>query len=770
MKLERNSPDESPLTYSLCRGYRSMKKPLLFVAMMIAAAACGALAAHAEETRVWRQSGYEDFEKGTPTGVAIRSDGKVVLAPRFREVAAPDAAYLWTVRRDSVGNLFAAGGTNAKVFRIDPAGKVSVVFESQELAVQALAIDAKNNLYAATSPDGKVYRIQPAAAGKPEVFFDPQTRYIWDLALDPSGNLYVATGDKGEIFRVKPDGKGESFYKSEETHVRALAWSPQGYLLAGTEPNGLLLRITPAGQGFVLYETPRREVSALSVDAAGSIYVGAIGEKVRVPAVPTVVPQIPSVPAVTTVIVPASGQATITTTPQQPTLGPAFVPFPVLPGGSDVYRVAADGFPQKIWSSREDLVYGLVSWRAGTLLVATGNRGQIVGVESQDLFQVLAKTSAAQVTGFVTTPEGKTYLCTANPGKIFELAQEYETEGSLLSDVFDAKIFSQWGRMRWWGDDGATDSGVTFFTRSGNTSNPENNWSPWAGPLSFAGGERTSSPKARFIQWKAVFKSRATNTPSLSWVELAYLPRNVAPQIDSIVVQAPGVKVQEFPVQPQQPSVQLTLPEGGGPGSTRKKQEQLNAPRFESPPQAILQKGTQSVLWSARDENEDELVFAIYYRGEGEKNWKLLKDKLTEKYYTWDSTTMADGGYYLKIVASDAPSNPPELALKDEKTSERFEIDNTPPAVLNLRYERTKGGVKVLFDARDSYSPIKLAEYSLDADDWLALTPEGGTTDSPRETYAFELKSLAAGEHTIAVRLTDRLDNVSTSKLTFSLP
>ncbi len=754
-----------------------MKRSLFLAAVMIGSAyACCILPAHAEQTRFWKQSSYDDFDKGTAKGVAIRSDGKVVLAPKFREVAAPDAAYLWAVRRDSKGNLYAAGGTSAKVFRLDASGKVTVIFQSQELAVQALAIDGRDSLYAGTSPDGKVYRIQPD--GKAEVFFDPKTRYIWDLAFDASGNLYVATGDKGEIFRVKPDGKGESFYRSEEAHIRVLAWSREGSLLAGTEPNGLLLRISLTGQGFVLYETPRKEISALAVDSAGNIYVGAIGEKAKAPAIPGMPPAMPGIPSVsTTVVVPASGQATITAAPQQIPTIPPFAPFPVMPGGSDVFRIAPDGFPQRIWSSRDDLVYGLGPWRDGQVLVATGNRGEIVAIESEDLFQNLARTSAAQVTGLASAVDGKTYACTANPGKVFELEPEYETEGSLISQVFDAKIFSQWGRIRWWGDDGATDGAVTLFTRSGNTSNPESNWSPWAGPYSQAAGPATggagevaSSPKARFLQWKAVFKSRAGKTPTLSWVELAYLPRNVAPQIDTIVVQAPGIKVQGFPGQPPQPSAQLSLPEGGGPGSTRRKQDQTTAPRFEPPPQAVTQKGMQSVLWSAHDDNEDDLIFSIYYRGESEKNWKLLKDKLTEKFYTWDSTTMADGAYYLKIVASDSPSNPPELAATGEKTSDRFESDSTPPAASNLRYEKTKTGIKILFDARDSYSPIKLAEYSLDAGEWLELVPSGTTTDSPQESYTFELKSLAPGEHTVAVRVSDRFDNVSTSKLTFTAP
>ncbi|MGH9593546.1 MAG: two-component regulator propeller domain-containing protein, partial [Bryobacteraceae bacterium] len=203
-----------------------------------------ALPALAEHTRWWRQSTFEEFDKGTAKGVALRSDGKFFLAPRFAEFADANLAYLLAIRADSRGNLFAAGGSNAKVLRLDATGKTTTVFESQELAAQALAVDAAGNLYVGTSPDGKVYKVTPS--GQSSVYFDPKTKYIWDLAMDKDGTLYVATGDTGKIFVVAPDGKGQVFYSSEETHIRSLALDASGNLLAGTEPSGLVLRIPKA--------------------------------------------------------------------------------------------------------------------------------------------------------------------------------------------------------------------------------------------------------------------------------------------------------------------------------------------------------------------------------------------------------------------------------------------------------------------------------------------------------------------------------------------
>ncbi|HEX2715557.1 MAG TPA: hypothetical protein VHM88_25525 [Candidatus Acidoferrales bacterium] len=731
----------------------------------------------AEHTRHWRQSTYEEFEKGTPKGVALRSDGKLALAPRFVPFADPNAAYLWSLRADSKRNLYAAGGSNAKVLRFDAKGSASTVFESAEMTAQALALDAQDNLYVGTSPDGKVYKITPS--GEKKVFFEPKTKYIWDLVVSADGTLYVATGDKGEIFAVKPDGSGQVFYTSEETHIRALALDAKGNLLAGTEPNGLILRISNAPaesgksrQAFVLYETSRKEITALLVDRAGNTYAAAIGEKQK-PG--TTFPRLPiTQPTPAGATAPGQENASVVAAAapaQQPT---PFVPFPPLVS-SAAYRLSPDGAPEELWSSREDLVYALGLSPTGKLLLGTGNRGVVVQLEGNNIFSSLVKTASSQVTGFVEGPGGKVYLCTANPGKVFTLGPDDEPEGSFESQTHDARIFSRWGRLEWWGESNSGEA-AALYIRSGNTSNPEKNWSPWAGPYNKGKGEKVSCPPARFVQWKAVLRGSGGPAPTLSWVSLAYLPKNVAPMIDAIVLQDPGVRVQGTLAAPtgttgSQP-VQVRMPPSATSqaGGFTIQAQPASTQRFETPPQGFTQKGYQAVVWSARDDNDDDLTFTLYYRGEGEKNWKLLKDKIEHKFYSWDTSTMPDGAYYLKIVASDAPSNPPEDALTAERESERFEVDNTPPIVENLRAEPASPDIRVRFDARDSFSDISRAEYSLDADDWKLIFPVGQLTDAPQESYELMLRGLAAGEHTLAVRVHDQFENSATAKVTFSVP
>jgi len=754
---------------------------------------CG-LVTRAEHTRRWRSSTYEEFLKGKANGVAVRSDGRLELAPKFALIADADASYLWSLRTDPKGVLYAAAGSPAKVFRFDTAGKPTTVFDSGDLSAQAIAFDPQGNLYVGTSPDGKVYRV--SSSGEKSVFFDPKTKYIWDLAFSPDGTLYVATGDKGQIFAVNPSGNGELFYSSDEAHIRTLAFDPGGNVIAGTEPNGRVLRVShantkyprpikspdkslPAAQGFVLYETAKREVTALAITPDGTIYVSAIGEKQR-----------SATPAPSAVFVTPQGTTTITnapgTSPAQSTAPTVFLPFPPVVSSS-IYRISANGAPDELWSSREDLVYSLGLGADGRLLAGTGNNGALLAIDSKGVFAQLAKSGSAQITGISRDKNGKVFICTANPGKVFSVGPEFEAEGTYESRSFDAQNFSQWGRLEWWSPRTApstpsaakkssthdTEPRVEFFARSGNTEDPGREWSTWYGPYTRSGVDM-EIPPARFAQWKAVIHGGQPGD-GVDWASLAYLPRNVAPVIEGIAIQEPGVRANAANIisTGQPTTVTLKLPPAPNTSGLIITQSST-PPRFEPPPQGFQQKGYATVLWTAHDDNDDELRYAVYYRGEHEQDWKLLKDKLEQKFYSWDATSFPDGAYYLKIVATDAPSNPPATALTAERISERFEVDNTPPVIEHLQAEfraadQVSSSIAVKFTARDASSSVERAQYSLDGGDWILVSPAGNVSDAPEEHYEFTLSDPSAGEHTIAIRAYDRFENVGSAKATVTV-
>jgi hypothetical protein len=728
----------------------------------------------AEGTRTWEQSKFDELIKGTAKGVAVRSTGGLELAPAFTALSTTPSTYIWSIAADRAGNLYAAAGSPARVYRITPDGKSTVIFEPQELQVQALAVDKSGVIYAATNPDGKVYKIgdHPASSSKDKkatdkpsadslgsssIYFEPGTKYIWDLVLDDSGNLYVATGDHGEIFRVTPKGEHSIFFKSDEAHIRVMAFDGKGNLIAGSDGSGLVYRVSPNGEGFVLYSAPKKEITALAIDKTGNIYAAGVGEKHGGTGAPNFSSPVISIPPSSSASSAGSQSGiVITAAPAGPSSAAISFPIPGAgaAGGSEIYRIAPDGSPSRLWSSHEDIVYALAFDQRGRLLAGTGNRGHVFAISGEDEFTDLLKASATQVTAFANAPKGGLYASTSNLGKVFLLSATPESEGTYESDVFDAHIFSRWGRAEFRGA-----GNVELFARSGNVDNPDRNWSPWE-KIDPRKDSAVSVPPARFIQWKAVLRS-GDPAPRVESVTLNYLPKNVAPDFDDVTVQV-GVRYQSLP-----------KPTGGDMSAGSAQQ-----PHFDTPPPTTHDRDSIGVKWSVHDDNDDQMIYSVYYRGDGDTRWLLLKDNLTDKFYSFDASLLPDGGYTIKVVASDAPSHSPEQALTEEKESTRFEVDTTPPQIENLAASVEGDKIHVTFRAVDSFSNIKSAEYSIDAGEWQFVEPVGQLSDSKTESYDFRValpaanlttataKSAAAEqlEHVVVVRVYDRFDNMNSAK------
>jgi hypothetical protein len=755
--------------------------------------------AFAEGTRTWEQSKFDELTKGTATGVAIRSGGALALAPVFKSLYATPSTYIWAMAADDAGNVYVAAGAPARVYRITPDGKTTIIFEPKELQVQALRAAPGGAIYAATAPDGKVYKLEHKAGAKTRVdspqgsptnkdkdkdkddtdkdkdkekdaakppadpswssavYFEPGTKYIWDMALDKGGNLYIATGDHGEIYRVTAKGEHSVFFKSDETHIRVLRFDAQGNLIAGSDGSGLIYRISPAGEGFVLYSAPKKEITALAIDREGNIYAAAVGEKrsgggssssgmaAALLSIGSATP-----PAATAPQTPGIAIAPAPGTPQM--AGPFPFPGGGASGGSDVYRIAPDGSPARLWTSHEDIVYALAFDSEGRLLAGTGNRGHIFAITGLDDFSDLLKAPASQVTAFAKAPGGGLYAATSNLGKVFVLGPGPEVEGRYESDVFDAKIFSRWGRAEFRGA-----GGVDLYARSGNVDNPDRNWSPWR-KIDVAKNQETGIPAARYAQWKAVLHA-GTVAPGVESVTLNYLPKNAAPEIDDVTVQI-GVKYQPLPKMPGNTA---------GSDSSGSSFGGSSGIHFDSPTPSSHDRDSVGVKWSAHDDNDDQLVYSLYYRGDGETRWLLLKDNLTDKAYSFDASLLPDGGYTVKVVASDAPSHSPGEALTASKESRRFEVDTTPPRIENLSASLEGGQIHVMFRAGDGFSAIKRAEYSVDAGEWRYVEPVGQLSDARIENYDFKValdteKDATASEHIVVVRVYDRYDNMGAAK------
>ena len=713
----------------------------------------------AVETHLWDQSDLSEFARGTANKLSIRSDGHLTLAPTSRELDSTSVPYLWAIAQDSKGTVYYAGGAPTgvatKIFALPHGSKGRVFAEVPGLEVHALAVDSQDRLYAAVLPDAKIYRIDNN--GKSQLFFDPKCKYVWAMAFDRSGALFVATGDAGLIYRVTPDGKGAKFYDSQETHARSMIIDSNGNLIVGTEPSGLVLRITPKGESFVLYQTNKREVTAVA-EHNGLIYAASVGNRTAPVTVTGPAPVLPSNPApINPTGAPRSGTNPPSLPPSVGSLSAA------VSGGSELYRIEKDGYAERIWRSNTDLAYAIAFDSTGKPLLGTGNKGIIDRIDSNQLSTQLLNLPPTQITAFLAGHDGLIYVATGNVGNLYSMASSLESSGSLTSEVLDANDFTYWGKAHW---TSTTRGGpIMLETRSGNLSNPETNWSPWAKVNMTREGGQVSSPPARFLQYRVTLNcSTGSESPELSAIDIAYLPKNIAPKIGGIEIapfnyrQAPTTSPLERAIAASGSPASLTLPAVG------QKRSAVNLSALEVAAASTLQynKGYVTVRWTANDANNDLLSFKVEIRLQNGGSWRVLKEKLQDRYYAFDGTAFPDGKYTARITATDAPGNVQAEALTDTLESDSFTIDNTPPEITDLK-SNGNGMAKhqISFAAKDALSWIDKTEYSLNGSDWMLLQPVNKVTDSQSLTYQFEVD----GGQAVAIRVFDENDNVAVKQV-----
>jgi len=716
---------------------------------------CAAATVYAATPTFWEVSTEAEFLRGEIENLSIDSFGRLTLGPTATPVYETNAPFVWTVLAAPDGSLYAGSGNEGQVYRINASGQGSVFFDTEELEVHALALAPAGGLYVGTSPNGRIYKVDASGIGT--VFFDPTDRYIWSLAVDGSGNLFAATGDKGVIYKITPDGTGSPFYATRAAHAMTLAFDRQGQLLAGTESPGRVLRLDQSGKPFVLLDSSYNEIRTLRVGADGSIYAAAV--RARPPTVPAPSPGAPApttsvlTPSVSTEItVVTVGDAQVAT--QQP--GTSSPPRSGQPTGA-LYRILPDGGWDLLWESRSDTPYDVAIEPAGTVLIATGNTGKIYRLAGDPYEPTLiARANAQQVTSLLLQSEGRVLVATSNPGKLLRLSAARAERGTYTSDVRDAQTVALWGAIRWM-DSTPSGSRLDIATRSGNTNTPDETWSDWSAAYVDRDGSPITSPRARYLQWRAQLTTGRGGAPMLTSVTAAYLPRNLRPRVTAVTVHPPGTVFQRpFPTDPEIAGFEAGLPDrptGQTPGTT-------SSPSLG---RRTYEKGLLTFVWRADDDNGDDLSYDVFYRREGEAAWKPLKRDITEEILVWDTTSVPNGRYTVRVIASDAPSNSPSTALSGARESTSFEVDNVPPVITVTSVRRENGRAVITVDVRDAHSSVQRVDYSLDGDKWQTIYPRDGIADSRFEQFELVLEGEAASRGVI-LRATDMLNNTTSAR------
>jgi hypothetical protein len=731
----------------------------------VAAALAATAVLSASAPTFWTVSTQVDFLKGDVDNLSIDSDGRIFLGPATTQVAETSAPFLWTIIAGPDGTLWAGTGNEGQVLKIGRDGKTSNFFDAAEMEVHALAPAPNGGLYVGTSPDGRIYRVSADGTSKP--FFDPEDKYIWAMATAPDGSVYAATGEKGNIYKIAPDGKGSVFYKTNTTNVVTLAIDKSGNLLAGTESPGRIFRIGRDGKAFVLLDSPFKEIHAIKLADDGTIYAAAFsgtpgGEDRSAPSINTPTPPeprapVPSVSAEITAITVVDASSGVSA-------GSSSSSSRARNAKGAIYRIRPDGLWDTLWEAQDDWPFDLLIEGNGALLVGTGKEGKMFRLSGDPARATLvARAAARQVTSLIRDGAGRIVAATSNPGKVFSLASTRANLGTYDSDIRDAGTVATWGAIRWRA--AAKPGEVEVFTRSGNTATPDETWSAWSKGYTVDTGEKITSPNARYLQWRAVLKAIAGSTgPTLTSVTTAYLPRNLRPVVSSITVHPPGTVFQR-PFSTGELEIagfEDNTSDGRSPSQSSSSSSSSPTPAAPALGRKVYQKGLQTFVWKADDDNDDRLQYDVFYRREGETAWKPLKRNLWDPIVVWDTTSVPDGTYYVKVAASDAPSNSPSTALVGEFESVSFDIDNTPPNIEIQTATRSGSRVNVKFVVRDEQSAVQRVEYSLDASKWQTAYPVDGIPDSRREDFDVTVDEAAAAQ-SIIIRVTDAMNNVATA-------
>lgn len=784
-----------------------------FLRVCVIAAICGAgvSAADAVTTQQWIQDSQADFNAGKLEDVVATNLGDLKLSRAVHTILEqdPQVSAVYAVIEAPDGTIYAATGPNGVLLKVVDGKVQTVVTIEDAVNLTSLALDAKGRLLIGTSgEEGRVYRLDDPAKKPVLLFSYRNVQYVWAMSVTPDGLLYVATGPQGTLFEVNQRGGVRTVLKTDELNLLSMASDGGDTLYIGTHPNGLVYKFNrKTGKTFIIYDAAETEVSSLAIDAQGNLYAGTAqalesgdDDESSAPqmqmgrlrpmygqAIPSTTPDLPVQPVPEpdpgeprpiprqghdddiqadhqakhqtnaareqadqtneaaaqdhtpqamdhgaeaglepqTVVAPSTTSAPAGGTPFMAASGPA--------ESNAVYRITPQGFVTEIF--RKDVTVLSLLAEHGKLLVGTGTKGVVYEVDPlADEVSKVAQVDPSDVLSLYRSKQGTIYLGLANEGSIATLGGRYASRGTYTSAVLDAVQVSQLGMMQLRGtlEEGTT---LTIQTRSGNVEEPsERTWSPWTEEKPATEFVKITSPSARFFQYRLIFtSSRDKQTPVVDRVTTAYQWPNIAPRIDGVAAVREGQSATD------------------GEDDSHYDADDLSQ-----------QSGQCQIQWHASDANSDKLLYTLYLRRGTTGPWIILHEPTQETGYLWQTKRMADGVYYVKVVASDELSNVPGEQLSSSRVSEPIRVDNTPPVIGDLKWQKHPQSVKVAFRVVDQMSTVKGIAYLVDgAEHWQKVLPVDKIADSPDESVSFVIDHLTPGTHSLTIRAVDSHGNVA---------
>jgi len=693
--------------------------------------------AFAGGTHTWRLTSYKDFDEGESTGVLLSSLGEATSGFSASRIDVNESV-VYSSATASDGTTYVGTGDQGVVYAYK-GGKLRKLAKLDAVLISSLAAGPNGTVFAGTMPGGRVFAIDRDGKVRETAKLDAE--HVWALVYDEGKQtLYAATGPNGRLFAIdvarleRPavGRRDKLIYETGEKHLLSLVRGEEGTLYAGSADQAILYKIVPGGPSGAtvqaLHDFEGDELRAIA--RRGSTLYVAVNEFSRSGSATTTTSSGPNAPRGTKMVIPTP-PATATTTTTAAGLSRD------RKGRGAVYRVDPDGRVEQLHALADGYFTALHVDNDGNVWAASGSNGRVYLIRpdrtvitafdlpERQVLTLAFDASAQKGSG----PSG--LLGTGDAGALYRIAPDPQKDAHYVTKVFDAQFPARWGNLAW-GGHGA----LTLETRSGNTSHPDKTWSSWATPqkpekLGDGGVGRIGSPPGRYLQIRANFGGARTVLRDLT---AYYQPQNQRPRVAEITV---------------------------GDESAQK-----HVSAFSRTGKA--RSATVKLRWRVDNPDDDELIYRLSYREESETNWKPIggAEPLTRTEYDWNTESIPDGNYVVRVIASDERSNPREDALEHSLTSTPFLVDNRKPELLDVKVAYPVASGR----ARDSFSAISELAYSIDGGDWQPFAPKDGIFDDPTEDFSVRLPSgLAAGAHSLAVRAVDAADNVGAIQLNFRI-
>ena len=710
-------------------------------------------------SKITRQSSAEDFLKGKTENTIVDSAGVITLARRATELNCGtllrDVWSINSVVTSPDGTVYLGTSPNALIIKYSK-GKAEAIYSAAQTAgrssaekapgdsnsidaeppfanrhVFAMANDIGGRLLAAVS--GEKPSLLRFNNGRVRTLFEPShAKYIFAITLDEIGNIYLGTGPQGKIYRLNPFGKKPQLLCTlKDKNVLSLAVLDD-FLYAGCDKRGLVYKIDMAASDVtVVYDSEQAEITSLLFDDNGYLYAAAASAS-------AVKDQSTSVSSIIEGITPGrpdtdskkekdgeentSGSTTLNIANTKnansgtKSSGPAKIKRGKLPkSAGHIYRIDQQGFVTDIFS--EMAVFFAMALQKDQLFLGTGNNAQLFSVELETEEKAVAyeDSEASQVTTLAMMGND-IYMGTANPPKLIKLSMDFESQGTYTSDLVDAAQPAKWGKLQIDADIPAG-AKILLSARSSNVRDPNDPaFSPWSKAVQLNAAAALDCPVGRFCQYKLTLKTaNVSKTPAVSEVALSHVVPNLQPKVLSVSA--------------------LRLTEKS-------------------------KKGKFKISYKTRDENKDKLVYTLEFRKLGRSRWIELKDRLHETTFQWDTRTVEDGRYEIKVTADDRPDNTAMTRLSGSRISEPFVIDNTPPAIKNEKIKTRGHDTTVTFTVKDELTVVGKVSYTVNSnEDWTGTLPLDSVYDTTEENFRILVEDLKKGEHIIALKVSDDLDN-----------